>query len=78
MVDVTILLLLIVLQRFPQSVCRQPLKELRGGRNVKNQNIERSERRKYLLNDQNVESQKIRTSKVKLDFQRSDLFGRHR
>ncbi len=37
---------------------------MRGGRNVENQNIERSERWKYFLDDQNVESQKIRTSKA--------------
>ncbi len=52
--------------------------KMKGGRNVENQNIEGSERQKYFLDDQNVKSQKIRTLKVKLDFQRSDLFGRHR
>jgi hypothetical protein len=54
------------------------INSVRGGRNIENQNIKRSVRWKYFLDDQNVESQKIRMSKVKLDFQRSDLFGRHR
>jgi hypothetical protein len=40
----------------------------RGGWNVKNQNIEGSDRQKYFLDDQNVKSQKIRILKVKLDF----------
>jgi hypothetical protein len=34
---------------------------VRGGRNVENQNVKGSERQKYFLDDQNVESQKIRT-----------------
>jgi hypothetical protein len=29
---------------------------LRGGRNIENQNVEGSERRKYFLDDQNVEN----------------------
>ena len=37
-----------------------------GGRNVENQNIEGSERRKLFLDDQNVKSQKIRMSKITL------------
>ncbi len=34
----------------------------RGGQNVKNQNIEGWERRKFFLDDQNVENKKIRMS----------------
>jgi hypothetical protein len=37
---------------------------MRGGRNVENQNVERSERRKYLLGWS--ERQKIRTSKIRM------------
>ena len=47
------------------------MKPLRGGRNVENQNVERSERRKFFSDDQNIESQKdqnvksiFRTSKM--------------
>ncbi len=53
----------------------------RGGPNVKNQNIECSERRKYFWDDQNIERSERQKSesrkechKSKNDFQRSDLF----
>ncbi len=32
---------------------------MRGGRNVKNQNVEGSERGKYFLDDQNVENEEV-------------------
>ncbi len=48
-------------------ICRwTKLKITRGGRNVENQNIEGSERQNFFLDDQNVKSQKIRTSKITL------------
>ncbi len=59
-----------------KKACRQ-----RGGRNVENQNIEGSERRKYFQDDQNVERSERQKSerqkerqKSKNDFRRSDLF----